>query len=81
MHATSPKLKEYIHMNCITESIKKFQPFCHFTQSHILFIIKFFIVRVRNFCSKLHHRSMRMKITKNTLHQEKFTMELGISFV
>ena len=53
-------------MNWITESSKKFQPFCHFTQSHIPFITKFFMVRVRNFCSKLHHRSLRMKITKNT---------------
>ena len=67
-------------MNLITESIKKFRPFCHFTQSHILFIKKFFVVRVGNFCSKLHHRIMRMNVTKNTLHQEEFTMDLDTFF-
>ena len=34
------------------------------------------MVRVRNFCSQLYRRSMHMRVTKNTLRQEKLTVKL-----
>ena len=56
-------------MNWITESSKKFQPLYHFTQSHIPFKTNFLWFELEAFVPS----------SQNTLRQEKFTIQLGIS--
>ena len=79
MYATSLKLKKiysYELDNRAKQEISTILPL--YAVSYALHN-NIFMVRIRNFCSKRHHRSMRMKIIKNTLRQKKFTVELGIS--